>query len=316
MAIETIDWDRMPPAHCRGGAVAVGNFDGVHRGHAALVRELVAQARACKGPAVVVTFDPHPLQLLRPVQFQPLLTTAADRAALLISNGADHVIVMRITAKMLELSAHAFFQTVVKERLAARAMTEGPNFAFGHNREGNVDTLARLCRESDIRLVVVPPLKLRGTTVSSSRVRRALVGGDVREAADLMARSYRLKGTVATGQGRGQTLGFPTANLERIETLIPGDGVYAVSVRCDGQCWPGATNVGPNPTFGEQVRKVEVHIIGFTGLLVGQELEVDFIERLRDTKPFAGVPQLVEQLHLDVERARELVGPLVKGHRS
>jgi riboflavin kinase / FMN adenylyltransferase len=316
MAIETIDWDRMPPAHCRGGAVAVGNFDGVHRGHAALVRELCAQARACNGPAVVVTFDPHPLQFLRPAQFQPVLTTAAGRAALIISNGADHVIVMRITATMLELSAGAFFQSVIKGRLAARAMTEGPNFAFGHNREGNVDTLARLCREADLGFVVVPPMKWKETTVSSSRVRTALLSGNVREAADLLARPYRLSGTVTTGQGRGQALGFPTANLERIETLIPGDGVYAVSVRRDGQCWPGASNVGPNPTFGEQVRKVEVHLIGFDGPLVGEELEVDFIERLRDTRPFAGVPQLVEQLRLDVERARNLVGPPVKGHES
>jgi riboflavin kinase / FMN adenylyltransferase len=316
MAIETIDWDRMPPGHCRGGAVAVGNFDGVHRGHAALVRELCAQARACKGPAVVVTFDPHPLQLLRPAQFQPLITTAAGRAALLISDGADHVVVMRITAKMLELSADAFFQSVIQDRLAARAMTEGPNFAFGHNREGNVDTLARLCREADLEFAVVPPMKWKETTVSSSRVRTALLDGNVRETFDLLARPYRLKGTVTTGQGRGKALGFPTANLERIETLIPGNGVYAVSVRHGGRSWPGATNVGPNPTFGEKVRKVEVHIIGFDGQLVGQELEVDFMERLRDTKPFAGVPQLVEQLHLDVGRAREIVVPLVKGHRS
>jgi riboflavin kinase/FMN adenylyltransferase len=223
---------------------------------------------------------------------------------------------MRITAKMLELSARAFFETVIEERLEARALAEGSNFAFGHNRAGNVDTLARLCREAHLQFVIVPPTKWKDATVSSSRVRTALLDGNVREASNLLARPYRLKGTVTTGQGRGQRLGFPTANLERVETLIPGDGVYAVVVRRDGQRWPGATNVGTNPTFGEQVRKLEVHIIGFEGQLVGQQLELDFIERMRDTRPFAGVPQLVEQLHLDVERACELVGPLVKDRAS
>ena len=296
--------------------MTIGNFDGVHRGHAALVRELRTQARACKGPAVVVTFDPHPLKLLRPAQFQPLLTTPRDRAALLISSGADHVVVMRITEKMLQLSAQAFFENVITQGLGTRALVEGPNFAFGHNREGNVDTLTRLCREAHLGFVVVQPTKWKEFTVSSSRVRTALVHGDVRAAWELLARPYRLKGTVATGQGRGRGLGFPTANLERIETLIPGDGVYAVLVRRDGESWPGAANVGPNPTFGEQVRKVEVHMIGFEGQLVGQQLEVDFIERLRDTRAFAGVPQLVEQLHLDVERARQMVGSSAKEHRS
>ena len=130
--------------------------------------------------------------------------------------------------------------------------------------------------------------------------------GDVRAAADLLSRPYRLRGKVGTGQRRGQTLGFPTANLEQVETLIPGDGVYAVRVHYQGRAWPGAANLGPNPTFGEQARKIEVHLIGFEGELYGQVLAVDFLDRLRDTRPFGSVAQLVEQLRTDIERARQI----------
>jgi riboflavin kinase/FMN adenylyltransferase len=155
--------------------------------------------------------------------------------------------------------------------------------------------------------VQVPPVEVGGKPVSSSRVRNALLGGAVREAAELMARPYRLRGTVGTGQRRGRTLGFPTANLETLETLCPGNGVYAVRVRVNKQRWPGAANIGPNPTFGEQARKVEVHLIGFSGELVGQTLALDFVERLRDTRPFANVSELVEQLRRDVEQAQRCV---------
>jgi riboflavin kinase/FMN adenylyltransferase len=148
---------------------------------------------------------------------------------------------------------------------------------------------------------------LAGGIVSSSRVREALVRGAVREAAELLGRPHRLHGQVGTGQRRGQQLGFPTANLERVETLVPGDGVYAVRVFWQGSAWPGAANIGPNPTFGEQDRKVEVHLIGFEGSLYGQRLAVDFLDRLRDTRPFSGPTELAAQLKKDVEQARRLV---------
>src|SRR5438067_7651189 len=184
MACHPFDWKQPPPAACRGGAVTIGNFDGVHRGHAALVAELRQLAREAGGPAVAVTFDPHPLQLLQPDRFQPLLTTPADRAELLQSCGTDCVLILRTTPDLLHLSAADFFRQVVVERLAARAMAEGPNFGFGHNREGDVRTLCDLCGRAGVRLAVVPPLTgPDGQPVSSSRVRTALVRGDVRAAA-------------------------------------------------------------------------------------------------------------------------------------
>jgi riboflavin kinase/FMN adenylyltransferase len=288
--------------------VAVGNFDGVHRGHAALLAALRAQARAIAGPAVAVTFDPHPLKLLRPAQFMPVLTSVADRAALLESQGADHVLVLQTTPALLHLSAEEFFHQVLETRLRARAVVEGANFAFGRDRGGNIDLLSRLGAQANIRVTVVPPFLLAGVPVSSSRVRAALERGAVREAADLLGRPYRLRGTVVAGQRRGQGLGFPTANLEQIETLAPGDGVYAVRVERLGAVWPGAANIGPNPTFGEHARKVEVHLIGFHGDLYGQGLGVDFVERLRDTRPFRGREELIEQLRQDVEQATRLAG--------
>ena len=308
MAITMLSWEGTPPAPFQNGAVAVGNFDGVHRGHAALLAELRAQARACDGPAVAVTFDPHPLQLLRPEQFMPVLTTVADRAALLEGCGADHVLVLRTAPALLQLSPGDFFEQVLRSRLRARAIVEGANFAFGRNREGSIDTLSRLCADANVRLAVVPPFLLDGVPVSSSRVRAALVRGAVREAAVRLNRPYHLRGTVAVGRRRGQTLGFPTANLEQTETLVPGDGVYAVRVERLGTTWPGAANVGPNPTFGEHARKVEVHLIGFHGDLYGQGLAVDFVERLRDTLPFRGPEELAAQLRQDVEQARRTLG--------
>lgn len=310
MTIETLSWNQVPNPACRGGAVTIGNFDGVHRGHAQLLTELRRLAGTVGGPAVALTFDPHPLQLLRPQQFQPLLTTAEDRAQLLRQAGADHVVTLRTTHDLLQLRAVDFFRQVLLERLAARAMVEGTNFGFGRDREGDVQTLGALCREHGLELVIVPPVQMEGKPVSSSRVRQALLRGAVQEAARMLDRPYRLTGVVGVGERRGTLLGFPTANLSEVATLVPGDGVYAVRVEHAGRPWAGAASIGPNPTFGEQVRKVEVHLIDFTGDLYDQPLAVDFLERLRDVRPFAGAPQLVEQLRRDVDAARTLVGPL------
>jgi riboflavin kinase/FMN adenylyltransferase len=308
MTHHVVDWQQPPPPSCRGGAVAIGNYDGAHKGHAALIAELVRQARRFSGPAVALTFDPHPLALLRPEQPLSLLTTPEDRAYQLHRWGADEVLTLRITRALLDLEAAEFFERVVRQRLAARAMVEGPNFGFGHNRAGNIDTLTELCRQAEMALSVVPPVVLEGSEVSSSRIRGELLRGDVACAGRLLGRPYRLRGVVVRGQGRGRTIGVPTANLERVATVIPGDGVYAVRVHAGTeQSWPGAANVGPNPTFAEQERKIEVHLIGYTGDLYGRELTVDFVQRLRETVAFAGVAELIEQVRRDVEQARAVV---------
>ncbi len=308
MAVYTIHYNDTLPSAVRGGAATIGNFDGVHRGHQALLAALRAEADVRGVLAVAVTFDPHPLQLLRPDQFKPVLTTLADRTGLLQSYGADHVVVLRTTHDLLQLSARAFFDAVLIANLAVRAVVPGFNFCFGRDREGDVEMLAAFCREAGIGCTPVPPLVVDGRPVSSSRVRQAVAGGAVDEAARLLGRPYRVQGLVGTGQRRGQTLGFPTANVANVATLLPADGVYAVRAWHDGRAWPAAANVGPNPTFGEHVRKLEVHLIGFTGDLYGHPLAVEFLQRLRDTRPFAGPAELVRQLQTDVEQARRVAG--------
>src|SRR5438477_9162171 len=175
MATIRFNWKEMPPPECRGAAVSIGNFDGVHRGHAALLSELIHRARAINVPAVAMTFDPHPLQLLRPEQFQPVLTTVADRADLIHSLGVDHVLILQTNPELLQLSAEEFFEQVVRSRLAARVLVEGVNFGFGRQRQGTIDTLRNLCLQHGVALTVVPPFMTEeGIVVSSSRVRAAL----------------------------------------------------------------------------------------------------------------------------------------------
>ncbi|MGL4553395.1 MAG: riboflavin biosynthesis protein RibF [Gemmataceae bacterium] len=300
MASHVLDWGDAPPDECRGGGVAVGNFDGAHRGHAALIAPLARGPR----PAVVVTFDPHPLALLRPGSAPPLLTTPEDRAALLQRLGADHVITLRTTPELLRLSAAAFFGGLMVEKLAARAAAEGPNFRFGKDREGDVGLLGELCRRHGMTLDVVELERADGTEVSSSLIRAALLDGRLAEANAALGRRYAITGVVEAGERRGRRLGFPTANLGDVRTVVPGEGVYAA--RALGR--PAAVNVGPNPTFGGHVPKIEAHLIGFDGDLYGRPLTLEFVSRLRDTRRFGSVEELRAQLARDVARAAEEAG--------
>lgn len=295
------------PDACRRGVLTLGNFDGVHRGHQALIADASRKADTLGCSAIAVTFDPHPLQLLRPAAFQPVLTTIEHRAELLHAAGADHVLILETTRAMLELSAVDFFHQLIATSLQGRAIVEGFNFAFGKDREGTPEVLRKLCAEARVPLTLVPPFEVHGKPVSSSRVRGEILGGRLDVVLALLGRPYQVAGTVVAGQRRGQSLGFPTANLDGIRTLVPGNGVYAVRATHAGKSWPAAANVGPNPTFGEHARKIEVHLIDFTGDLYGQELTIAFIEKIRDTRAFASVPELVSQVRADIERARAIL---------
>ncbi len=298
------DPDQLPD-DLRGGAVAIGNFDGVHLGHARIVSRLIQRAREVQGPAVVLTFDPHPVRLLRPEEVPPPLTWTERKAELLLGQGIDGMFAYPTTEAFLQLSAQEFFDTVVCDLLGAQALIEGPNFYFGRNRGGDVVLLEQLCRKADIGLDVVEPYRLGESDqfVSSSRVRRLLAAGDVDAACQLLTRPYRIRGMITHGAGRGARLGFPTANLEAVDTMLPGEGVYAGRGLVDGQRWPAAINIGPNPTFAEQGRKVEVHLIGCCETLYGRPMEVDFLARLRDIQTFPSVEDLTNQLADDVAQA-------------
>jgi riboflavin kinase / FMN adenylyltransferase len=303
------------PDALRGGAVAIGNFDGVHLGHATIAGRLVAAARAVGGPAVVFTFDPHPVRILRPEAAPPPLTWTDRKVELLGKLGVDAVIAYPTDTALLDLSAEDFFQKIVVDRLAAREIVEGTNFYFGHGRSGTIDVLRRLSSGAGFGLNVVEPVVIGGQPVSSSRVRKLLAEGSVDEARALLTQPYRLRGMVRHGAGRGAKLGFPTANVDAIDTLLPGPGVYAGRAMAGGSLWPAAINIGPNPTFGEQAMKVEVHLIGFHGSLYGEPLEVDFLSRLRDIQRFDNVPALLAQIQTDVAEAKRRVGSELAAER-
>jgi len=294
------------PADLRRGAVTIGNFDGVHRGHARIVERLLAKAREVGGPAIVFTFDPHPVRLLRPEAAPPPLTWTDRKAQLLDELGVTAVIAYPTDEALLALSPQEFFNRIVRERLDARAMVEGPNFFFGRSRAGNIEVLGQLCQAAGVSLEIVQPLVVGKEFVSSSRVREAIAAGDVDLARQLLTRPYRIRGMITHGAGRGAKIGFPTANVAAIDTLLPGQGVYAAQAITQAGTWPAAVNIGPNPTFGEHALKVEVHLIDFAGSLYGQPLEVDFLARLRSIQPFPSVAALQTQLAHDVAAARRV----------
>jgi riboflavin kinase/FMN adenylyltransferase len=266
------------------------------------------RAKAVRGPAIVFTFDPHPVRLLRPEQSPPPLTWTERKAELLKANGVDWIVAYPTDQALLNLSAHDFFESIVRGRLASKAMVEGANFFFGHNREGTIGRLQELTSAAGISLDVVAPVEIDGALVSSSRVRGLIAAGDLGAANRLLSQPYRIRGIVTHGAGRGAKIGFPTANLAGIDTLLPAVGVYAGRAWVSGERWPAAINLGTSPTFGDHSIRVEIHLIGQHESLYGQPMEVDFLARLRDIRPFPSVDALVVQLGADVAEAKRVAG--------
>lgn len=294
------------PTDLRRGAVTIGNFDGVHRGHARIVERLTEWARRVQGPAIAFTFDPPPAALLRPESQPPPLTWLDRKADLLADLGLDALVVYPTDRELLGLEPREFFEQIVVERLGARALVEGPNFLFGRGRTGDIATLAGLCGERGLGFEVVEPLVDGGEMVSSSRVRQAIQAGEVADAARMLTRPYRVRGTVVRGAARGATIGFPTANLTGIDTLLPTPGVYAGKAWLAGQSWSAAIHLGPIPTFQVEQAVLEVHLLDFQGDLYGRRLEVEWLDRVRGVEKFAGVEQLRAQLQKDIAKTRQI----------
>jgi riboflavin kinase / FMN adenylyltransferase len=296
------------PDAYRRGVVSIGNFDGVHRGHQVMARTVALRARELGGPAVVLTFDPHPTVLLAPDRTPPQLTTIRQRARLLEECGIDCVIAYPTDRNLLQLEADEFFQLIVRDELEALGIIEGPNFHFGHRRAGTIETLRALCSAHNVRLQILEPVADEtGWMVSSTDVRKAIAEGRMAAAAELLGRPYSVAGVVVKGAQRGRQMGFPTANLGNIQTMLPPDGVYAgMATVAEGQR-AAAIHIGPNVTFGEQARKVEVHLLDHTGDLYGQGLEVTLVERVRGTQKFDGIEALVRQMEQDIIQVRAII---------
>lgn len=282
-----------------GAAIAIGNFDGVHRGHAAMLQRLKALAKQAGGPAVAVTFEPHPVTLLRPEKAPPLLTGIDERIRLLKACGADQVAVLQVSPELLKMSADEFFTKVIVQEFSAAAILEGPNFRFGKDRLGDVALLQELATRNFLLCEIMSPVNDGDQMISSSRIRRLIGDRSLQQAVEMLGHPYRIQGTVVSGAKRGRTIGFPTANLSQVTNLIPADGVYAGVCSIEGRCFPAAVSIGPNPTFAEDEKKIECHLSGYQGDLYGRRLAVDLLTELRPLKTFSGVDELIAAITAD-----------------
>jgi len=287
--------------------VTIGVFDGVHLGHKHLISQLVGKAEQENLLSVVVTFRRHPQEVLHPDTRLPFLTSLAEREKLLKNEGVDIIIPLTFTAETSRLSARDFIG-LLRKHLGMRGMVIGPDFALGKKREGNADALGKLGREMGFSVTVVPPVMIDGEIVSSTAIRKALSDGDVHRVRRLVGRGFSLRGPVVAGAGRGVALGFPTANLDfGPGQALPADGVYASWVSIKGKIFPAMTNIGTNPTFGDKRRAVEVYVVDYRGDLYGSEIQVEFVERLREEKRFDNAEELKKQMAEDVKKGISLL---------
>ena len=305
------------PAQYGPTVASVGNFDGVHIAHQAVVRHMAQRAHAIGGKAVAVTFEPHPLRILRPDSAPKLITPLEVKLKLLEHTGVDATLVLPFTRDLSLMSAHDFARNLLVNVLHAREVHEGYNFHFGHKAEGNVETLAAFGREMGFDVHTYSEELLRGHHVSSSELRRLIAAGHVGRARALLGRPFSIVSNPGRGRGYGTRYTVPTVNLARYDELVPANGVYITRIRINGECFDAVTNVGVRPTFGPDSFAIESHLLNFhpIELLAQTEVELIFLKRLREEHKFESIEALKEQIGRDVARARRLFR-LVEGISS
>ncbi len=289
--------------------LTIGTFDGVHLGHQEIIRHLIAGAHEAGTQTVVLTFFPHPAVTLGKRQGAIYISNPEDRAAILGDLGVDVIVTQLFNLDTAALSAEEFM-TWAKERLDFSHLIVGYDFALGRGRTGNVAYLTELGSRLGFSVDVFDPIWLEGEPISSSQVRLALANGEIEKAAKLLGRPFFLRGPVIHGDGRGRTIGIPTANIDFWQELVlPRPGVYACLARVDGKIWKAVTNIGFRPTFVDQalVPKVETHLLDFENDLYGKEIKLDFIARLRDEQKFSGIDSLVAQIQVDIQKTRDIL---------
>jgi riboflavin kinase/FMN adenylyltransferase len=293
-----------------GSTVTVGSFDGVHLGHQAVLQEIDRRARAAGRASVLVTFDPHPLEVVNPDAAPPLLTTGPERLEILAQSPLDYVLILRFDRQLAGLPPESFVRDILLERCGVRELVIGHDHGFGRGRSGDVETLRRLGAREGFEVDVVDPVDFGGQHISSSRIRRAVAGGDLVTARAMLGRPYGVVGRVGEGERRGRLLGVPTINLTELSPrkLLPPDGVYAVAVEWRGGRLGGMMNQGPRPTFQDGRRTLEVHLFDFEGDLYNEWVRVEWVDRLRDIERFSSVEQLQQQLERDRTSAVAALG--------
>lgn len=287
--------------------LTIGNFDGIHIGHQRILRRVVQRAKELGGISMAMSFDPHPVKVLSPERGLKLMTTNEEKARVMEALGIEKLLLVNFNSEFARLEPDAFVKEVLVEKLAPREIIVGHNYAFGKGRKGNTALLRRRGRKYGFKLSVVRHAKLKGKVVSSSRTRMKIEKGRVEDAALLLGRPYVLEGTVVKGAGRGaKLLGYPTANINNNNELLPRSGVYAVKVKIQGEVYNGVANIGTNPTFGENKETVEVHIIGFSGDILGRRIRLYFLQRLRDEEKFPDAKSLKNAIARDITEAEKI----------
>jgi riboflavin kinase/FMN adenylyltransferase len=290
----------------RRPVLTIGNFDGVHIGHRAILEEVRLRANAIEGQAIVLTFEPHPLKALKPEICPPIITNLDQKAEIISSFNIDVLVAAEFTPEFGSLSPRDFIVKILQKKIGAREIIVGHDYGFGRGRQGTIESLTEMGKEFNFVVDVVDPVSVDGRIVSSTLIRQTVMNGDVDYAGRLLGRPYAISGKVIEGLRRGQKLGFPTANLLSKNELFPKRGVYVVFATVANQTYGAVANIGYNPTFGDVKFSVEVHILDFDQDIYGEEIAVSFITRLRDEVKFSGVDQLVAQINKDVAKAREI----------
>lgn len=291
----------------RGSIITIGVFDGVHLGHKNLIshtKELASQQGLC---SIIITFDKHPQEILTPESHPPFLTDTAEKTSLLKKEGTDAVIVLTFTPELSRLGAREFV-SLLQQKLLMKGLVIGPDFALGKQGEGNIPTLKQLGSEMGFTVTVISPVKINGEIVSSTVIRKAMASGDMEKVRRLMGRPFSLHGKVIHGHGRGTGLGFPTVNLDILPgQSLPPDGVFATLARVDNRTFDSVTNIGCNPTFGQNKRTVESFLLDFRNNLYEHEVKIDFIRKLRGETKFNSPEELVKQIYKDISEARRIL---------
>jgi riboflavin kinase/FMN adenylyltransferase len=286
--------------------LTIGNFDGVHRGHLALFEQVKERAKALHGQSAVITFEPHPVQVMKPGTGPRIITPTPQKLELIEKAGIEVLLCLPFTREFAAIGARDFVKVILVDRIGIKELVVGYDYTFGHNREGNISLLREMGDHLGFVVHLVGPVHVNHALVSSTSIRDLVQDGKLDEARVLLGRDYQLQGTVVRGHNRGgRLLGFPTANLQIKDELLPRVGVYAVTVIIDGKTYNGVTNVGYNPTFGDTPLTVETHILDFSGELLDKTIRINFLKRLRDEKIFRSVEDLSEQISRDIREAKK-----------
>lgn len=295
----------------KNAVITIGNFDGVHLGHQELFHTLNKKAIGLNGTSIAMTFEPHPVRVLKKNNHLPLITLYEQKVELIKKTGVDVLVCIPFTQEFAAIPAEKFVEDILVKRIGIKAIAVGEDYTFGKNRVGNIDLLKFLGNKCGFEVIVINELHISNTypaKISSTKIRELVMAGKVAESQKLLGRHYQIRGKIEIGRDRGgKLLGFPTANINLYDELRPKIGVYAVTVECKGEKFKGVANIGYSPTFDDNIFTVEVHILDFKENIYGQNIRVNFIDRLRNEKKFSDLSELSDQIKKDIIKAREIL---------